>query len=178
MHRYHSRLRVSSLYYQPAAAMPPITSLSQLDLTKIYSYADYLTWRLEEVVKLIRGKVRQMSPTPRVVHQRLSSRFMGMIYAHLAHQSCEVFHVPFDMRLTKATPNGDAQITTVVQPDICVVCDPTKLDEKGCLGAPDWIIEIVSPGNASHDTKSKFDLYEENGVPEYCIEWAEVFEGV
>ncbi|MET4107893.1 Uma2 family endonuclease [Hymenobacter sp. UYP22] len=149
--------------------MSPITSISQLDLTKTYTYADYLTWRLKEVVELIRGKVRQMSPAPRVVHQRLSSRFMGMIYAHLAHQSCEVFHAPFDVRLTKATPNGDAQITTVVQPDICVVCDPAKLDEKGCIGAPDWIIEIVSPGNASHDTKSKFDLYEENGVPEYWI---------
>jgi Uma2 family endonuclease len=73
------------------------------------------------------------------------------------------------VRLTKASSNGDAQITTVVQPDICVVCDPNKINKKGCLGAPDWIIEILSPGNLAHDTKEKFDLYEENEVPEYWI---------
>ncbi|MBX0292242.1 Uma2 family endonuclease [Hymenobacter sp. HSC-4F20] len=149
--------------------MPPITSLSQLDLSKSYTYADYLTWQLTEWVELIRGKVRPMSPAPRVVHQRISSRFMGMIYMHLAHRSCEVFHAPFDVRLTTASPNGDAHITTVVQPDICVVCDPSKLDDKGCVGTPDWIIEILSPGNLARDTKEKFDLYEENEVGEYWI---------
>ncbi|MBG8552474.1 Uma2 family endonuclease [Hymenobacter guriensis] len=198
--------------------MPPITDISQLDLTKTYTYADYLTWQLDEFIELIKGKVRRMSPAPRVAHQRISSRFTGMIYSLLAHRGCEVFHAPFDVRLIKATPNGDAQVTTVVQPDICVVCDSQKLDERGCLGVPDWIIEIVSPGNVSHDTKSKFDLYEENGVleywivfpgektvsvfvlhegryqprgdfytpglipvhtlPEFSIEWSEVFEGV
>jgi Uma2 family endonuclease len=149
--------------------MPPITSLSQLDLTKSYTYADYLTWQLTDWVELIKGKVRPMSPAPRVMHQRISSRLMGMIYARLTNQSCEVFHAPFDVRLAKTSANGDAQITTVVQPDICVVCDPTKLDEKGCIGAPDWIIEILSPGNLARDTKEKFDLYEENNVPEYWI---------
>ena len=73
------------------------------------------------------------------------------------------------LRLSRSTPNGDASIETVVQPDICVVCDPAKLDERGCLGAPDWIIEIVSPGTAARDTKDKFDLYEEAGVQEYWI---------
>ena len=80
-----------------------------------------------------------------------------------------IFHAPYNVRLTRSTGNGDAQIQTVVQPDICVVCDPTKIDKRGCLGAPDWIIEILSPGNAGHDTKTKFDLYEENGVREYWI---------
>ena len=80
-----------------------------------------------------------------------------------------MFHAPFDVRLTRDAGNGDAQIRTVVQPDIFVVCDKTKIDERGCLGAPDWIIEILSPGNSAHDTKTKFDLYEENGVREYWI---------
>jgi len=80
-----------------------------------------------------------------------------------------MYHAPFDVRLTTADANGDAQIRTVVQPDICVVCDQTKLDDQGCVGAPDWIIEIVSPGNTARDTKTKFDLYEENGVQEYWI---------
>ncbi|GAB2790388.1 Uma2 family endonuclease [Hymenobacter luteus] len=149
--------------------MPPITSLSQLDLTKTYTYADYLTWQLTEWVELIRGKVRPMSPAPRVVHQRISSRLMGIIYARLAQHRCEVFHAPFDVRLTTTSANGDAEVTTVVQPDICVVYDPGKLDEKGCVGAPDWIIEILSPGNLARDTKEKFDLYEEDVVGEYWI---------
>ena len=84
-------------------------------------------------------------------------------------QVCRTYVAPFDVRLTKTTPDGDAQITTVVQPDICVICDPRKLDEFGCVDAPDWIIEILSPGNTAHDSRTKFDLYEENGVREYWL---------
>ena len=80
-----------------------------------------------------------------------------------------MYYAPFDVRLTRSVGVGDAQIQTVVQPDIFVVCDQSKLDERGCLGAPDWIIEIVSPGNLKHDTKTKFDLYEEAGVQEYWV---------
>jgi Uma2 family endonuclease len=146
--------------------MPPITDISQLDLTKTYTYADYLTWQLDE---LVRGKIRRMSPAPQSAHQTISFNLGGAIRAVLRGKSCRGFAAPFDVRLTKSAPNGDASIQTVVQPDLCVVCDPGKIDKKGCLGAPDWIIEIVSPGNPSHDTKSKFDLYEENGVGEYWI---------
>ncbi|MBX0292241.1 Uma2 family endonuclease [Hymenobacter sp. HSC-4F20] len=149
--------------------MPPITSLSQLDLTKTYTYADYLTWQLTDFVELVKGKVRRMSPAPRRVHQKISGYFFGSVYAHLLQRSCEVYHAPFDVRLTTTGPNGDAQITTVVQPDICVICDPEKLDDKGCLGAPDWIIEILSPSTAAYDTREKFELYEESGVTEYWI---------
>lgn len=87
----------------------------------------------------------------------------------LRGQICQLYHTPFDVRLSRATPNGDASIETVVQPDICVICEPAKLDERGCLGAPDWIIEIVSPGNVARDTRDKFELYEEAGVREYWI---------
>ena len=149
--------------------MPPITSFSQLDVSKTYSYADYLTWQFDELVELVKGKVRRMSPAPRRAHQRISGYFFATTYTHLLNQGCEVYHAPFDVRLTTAGPNGDAQITTVVQPDICVVCDPAKLDDKGCLGSPDWIIEILSPSTAAYDTKEKFDLYEESGVTEYWI---------
>ncbi|TGE17533.1 Uma2 family endonuclease [Hymenobacter elongatus] len=149
--------------------MTPITDFSQLDLTKTYTYADYLTWRLEEVVEIIRGRVRRTSPAPWVRHQTISFRLNTLIGIALRGTNCQGFAAPFDVRLTRATANGDAQITTVVQPDLCVICDPAKLDEFGCVGAPDWIIEILSPGNTVHDSKTKFELYEENGVREYWM---------
>ena len=149
--------------------MAVITDISQLDLTKNYTYADYLTWRLDEFVELIRGRVRRMSPAPRVRHQSVSFRLNTLIGIALQGGSCQGFAAPFDVRLVKTSPDGDAQIRTVVQPDLCVICDPAKLDEFGCVGAPDWIIEILSPGNVAHDSKTKFDLYEENGVREYWM---------
>lgn len=149
--------------------MPPITNFSQLDLNKRYTYADYLTWQFDELVELIKGRVFRMSPAPQSAHQTISFNLNTSIGLALRGKTCRGFAAPFDVRLTTAGPNGADQITTVVQPDLCVVCDPAKIDRKGCLGAPDWIIEILSPGNPSHDTKSKFDLYEESGVGEYWI---------
>ncbi|SDX75385.1 Uma2 family endonuclease [Hymenobacter psychrophilus] len=149
--------------------MSVITDISQLDLTKTYTYADYLTWRLDEFVELIRGKVRQMSPAPRVRHQAVSFNLGGIIRNKTRGGAYQGFAAPFDVRLLKSTPDGDTRISTVVQPDLCVICDPAKLDEFGCVGAPDWIIEILSPGNVAHDSKTKFDLYEENGVGEYWM---------
>ena len=149
--------------------MPVITDISQLDLTKNYTYADYLTWRLDEFVELVKGKVRLMSPAPLSSHQTISFNLGGTIHAALRGQTCRGFAAPFDVRLTTAGPNGDDQITTVVQPDLCVVCDPTKIDRRGCLGAPDWAIEILSPKTAAYDTREKFNLYEEAGVAEYWI---------
>ena len=149
--------------------MPPITNISQLDLSKKYTYADYLTWQFDEIVELIRGKVSRMSPAPKRVHQKVSINLSGLLHQALRRQQCQAYAAPFDVRLSKTTPNGDAQVTSAVQPDLCVICDLAKLDDQGCIGAPDWIIEIVSPGNTAHDTKTKFDLYEENGVAEYWI---------
>ncbi len=149
--------------------MEPITKLSQLDLSKTYSYADYLTWKFDEFVELIKGKVMRPMAGASRSHQRYSVRISAEIYNFLKNSTCEVFTAPFDVRLVKSGANGDQQIRTVVQPDIFVVCDQSKLDDRGCVGAPDWVIEIVSPGNTAHDTKTKFDLYEENGVLEYWI---------
>ena len=149
--------------------MASITSLSQLDFSKTYTYADYLTWGFDEFVELIKGRLFRPMAGPRTQQQRLSRRLEFQIEGFLRQSPCEMFHAPFDVRLPRGPGNGDAQISTVVQPDILVVCDAAKLDERGCLGAPDWIIEIISPGNVSHDTKTKFDLYEENGVREYWM---------
>ncbi len=149
--------------------MTPITQLSQLDPNGSYTYADYLTWKFEEFVELIKGKLLRPMSGPSSRHQQYSTNLVIEIGRFLKGKPCRVYAAPFDVRLTRDTGNGDAQIQTVVQPDICVVCDLAKIDARGCVGAPDWIIEILSPGNVGHDTKTKFDLYEENGVREYWI---------
>jgi len=154
--------------------MEPITKFSQLDLSKTYTYADYLTWKFDEFVELIKGKVMRPMAGPSWRHQRYSVRISSEVYQFLKKSTCEVFTAPFDVRLVKGGANGDQQISTVVQPDIFVVCDLAKLDDRGCVGAPDWIVEILSPGNTTRDTRTKFDLYEENGVREYWI----VYPGV
>jgi Uma2 family endonuclease len=154
--------------------MTPITQFSQLDLTKTYTYADYLTWKFDEFVELIKGKVMRPMSGPSRRHQDYSTNLLRQILPAMAGSACRVYHAPFDVRLTMGGANGDQQIRTVVQPDICVVCDLTKLDDRGCVGAPDWIVEILSPGNTTRDTRIKFDLYEESGVLEYWI----VYPGV
>ncbi len=147
-----------------------ITSIDQLDLSKQYTYADYLTWQFDERVELIRGWISRMSPAPLVSHQLISMTLSNEIYSYLKGKDCKVFAAPFDVRLdNKRNSLPNKAITSVVQPDICVICDIEKLDEKGCIGAPDWIIEILSPGNTRKEMKEKFSLYEENGVKEYWI---------
>ena len=149
--------------------MAPITDISQLDLDQSYSYADYLTWRFTEYVELIRGKVLRKMAAPTKVHQQVSRNLTARLFNALEGQPCELFAAPFDVRLLKTGGNGDAQIRTVVQPDLCVVCDASKLDDKGCLGAPDLVIEIISPRTARLDTTVKAALYAENGVREYWV---------
>jgi Uma2 family endonuclease len=149
--------------------MDVITDISQLDLSKSYTYADYLSWKFTDLVELVRGRVMRKMSAPTEAHQQCSSNLQGLIWNALRGKSCRVYAAPFDVRLLRSTGNGDAQVQTVVQPDLCVICDLTKLDRRGCVGAPDWIIEIVSPSTASHDTKTKFDLYAENEVGEYWI---------
>lgn len=143
-----------------------ITSLDQLDPNGTYSYADYLLWQFTERVELLRGKIRQMA-APSVKHQRISIRFSRLLANALWQTSCQVFAAPFDVRLTRM--RDDKAVKTVVQPDLCVICDPSKLDERGCNGAPDLIIEILSPGNSRTEMRDKFELYQEAGVLEYWI---------
>ena len=150
--------------------MKPITKLSQLDLTKRYSYADYLTWHFQERVELIRGWIQKMSPAPGTNHQAVSITIQGEMYNFFKKNSCQFFDAPFDVRLLdKKKSKEDQEVYTVVQPDLCVICDAKKIDDRGCIGAPDLIVEIVSPGNSKREMKTKYELYEENGVREYWI---------
>ncbi len=147
-----------------------ITDINQLDLTKKYTYADYLTWQFEEMVELIRGKVFRMSPAPNRFHQEVSSELHLIIGTYLRKKKCKVYHAPFDVRLPlPPTQQKKKKIDTVIQPDISIICDLSKLDIQGCNGAPDWIIEILSKGTAQKDLKDKFEIYQHAGVREYWI---------
>jgi Uma2 family endonuclease len=121
-----------------------VTNINELDLNKRYTYEDYLTWQLDEMVELIKGKIYKMSPAPNRMHQTISRRLHGKLFEYFEFQSCLVYHAPFDVRLPlPPAKTTDYKIDTVVQPDICVICDKDKLTPEGCLGAPDWIIEIL-----------------------------------
>lgn len=148
--------------------MKTITDINQLDINKIYSYADYLLWKFEERVELLKGKIFKMSPAPSSKHQEVSGKLFFKLYPIFNRNSCQLFSAPFDVRFPRKGKN-DEDILTVVQPDLCVICDEHKIDARGCLGAPDLIIEILSPGNSKKEMKNKFDLYEEAGVKEYWI---------
>ena len=148
-----------------------ITDINQLDVNGTYTYADYLLWRFKEQVELLRGKLFKMSPAPREIHQRVSMYLSGELYNFFKDKTCRFYSAPFDVRIpakgTKETT--DNQIYTIVQPDLCVVCDLEKIDGRGCMGAPDLVVEILSPSNSRKDLKDKYEIYEEAGVPEYWI---------
>jgi Uma2 family endonuclease len=147
-----------------------VMTIDQLDLTGTYTYADYLQWTFEERLEIIKGKVFKMSPAPARRHQDISLKLGNRIYNHLQGKSCKVYMAPFDVRLTALKRNAKPyQVYTVVQPDISVICDLEKLDDQGCVGAPDLIIEILSPGNSKKEMKDKFEVYQENGVKEYWL---------
>jgi Uma2 family endonuclease len=151
--------------------MKYITNINDLDLNGTYTYADYLTWRFEQSVELIKGKIFKMSPAPSSRHQDVSTQLQGRLFIYLQNKSCKLYSAPFDVRLLdkKKSQKADREIYTVVQPDICVVCDKSKIDKKGCMGAPDLIVEILSPGNSKKELRTKFALYEESGVKEYWV---------
>jgi len=134
-----------------------------------YSYADYMTWQMEEVVELIKGKIfKKAAAAPRRIHQKVLGELHLVLGNYLKGHICQVYVAPFDVRFPKESKE-DHKIHDVVQPDICVICDPEKLDDRGCIGAPDLIVEILSPGNSKIELKHKFDLYESNGVKEYWV---------
>ena len=147
-----------------------ITSFDQLDLSKRYTYADYLTWKFKERVELLRGRVLKMSPAPNRRHQDIALNLAVMLKKHTSKSPCAVYIAPFDVRLPlPEARQKQGKADTVVQPDIVVVCDPAKLDEQGCNGTPNLIIEILSPGNSKREMKDKMELYQSAGVPEYWI---------
>jgi Uma2 family endonuclease len=135
--------------------MAVVTNFSDLDLSKTYTYSDYLLWQFQERVELIKGFILKMSPAPNTNHQSVSINLSVAFYNHFKNKKSRVF-APFDVRLPIKSTKKDA---TVVQPDLCVICDESKLDKKGCNGVPDLMVEIISPNNSKHDIHTKFNLY-------------------
>ncbi|XOV93634.1 MAG: Uma2 family endonuclease [Bacteroidota bacterium] len=146
-----------------------IDDFAVLEPEGVYSYADYLRWTFEERVELIKGKIFLMSPAPATRHQGISTVVGGEIYNYLKNRKCKVFFAPFDVRLPNNLTDSDEETFTVIQPDISVICDLSKLDKAGCKGAPDLIVEILSPSTSSKDLKEKFWLYQEHKVKEYWV---------
>jgi Uma2 family endonuclease len=134
---------------------------------KKYSYADYLQWQDDKRREIIEGVVYDMN-APLRIHQKISMALCAQLYSYFKNSACEVYAAPFDVRLTDKSEK-DQDIFDVVQPDISVICDKKKLDEKGCVGPPEMLIEIMSPSTASIDNIKKRELYEKHGVKEYWI---------
>lgn len=131
-----------------------------------YSYADYLTWDENERWELLDG-VPYMQAAPSRIHQEISMELSTQFHIYLKGKTCRVFAAPFCVRLD--VEKNDSDIKNVVEPDISIVCDSSKLDERGCKGSPDMIIEILSPTSGKNDKLIKFNKYEKVGVKEYWI---------
>ncbi|HBF34134.1 TPA: Uma2 family endonuclease [Candidatus Sumerlaeota bacterium] len=133
-----------------------------------YTYADYLTWPEDERWELIDGVPYNMAPAPTTKHQGIAVALVAILWNFLKGKPCRVFSAPFDVRFSEFVAQ-EQDLLTVVQPDIAVVCDSKKLDERGCKGAPDFIIEIISPKSGQRDLIEKTALYEKHGVREYWV---------
>lgn len=136
--------------------------------TQHHTYADYLAWPEDVRYELIDGIAYAMAPAPLRVHQEILGELYRQTGNALEGRSCRPFIAPFDVRLPRGN-EADRDIDTVVQPDLVVICDRAKLDERGCRGAPDWVVEILSPATAGHDLIVKRRLYERVGVREYWL---------
>ena len=136
---------------------------------KRYSYADYLTWQDDRRRELLDGRIFELMAAPLRQHQDISINLLRPIANYLDDKKCKIYSAPFDVRLPNKQKDGDKKTYTVVQPDLVVVCDLSKLDRRGCVGAPDLIVEITSPSTIHRDLQDKFKLYQKSGVREYWI---------
>lgn len=136
--------------------------------SRSYKYKDYLSWAEGERVEIIHGQAYAMTPAPSRIHQEVLGELYRLFANYLHGKSCSVYLAPFDVRLPKGNER-DEDIDTIVQPDLSVICDPGKLDERGCKGAPDLVIEIISPGSLKLDITLKKNLYDQTGVKEYWV---------
>ncbi len=135
----------------------------------LFTYTDYLSWPQDERWEIINGVAYNMTPAPSRQHQDISRELMITIGNFLKGKHCKLYSAPFDVLLTSNKNLNNNEITTVVQPDLVVICDSSKLDTRGCIGAPDLVVEILSRESASRDMKTKLSLYEQSGVTEYWI---------
>lgn len=133
-----------------------------------HTYADYLGWNEEQRYELIDGLAWCMAPAPELAHQEVAGEIYYQLRRALEGTRCRALIAPVDVRLPRAG-EADEEVDTVVQPDVLVVCDPAKLDRRGVRGAPDLVVEVVSPASASHDHVRKRAAYERAGVREYWL---------
>ena len=164
--KYKLKEEKPTIVEEPLLVFPALN----LDMTKRYTYADYLTWMDDKRRELIDGFIHLMS-APMRIHQKISFEISLLVGTFIKKRKgkCQIYHAPFDVRLPKDGNKEDDKIYDVVQPDICVICDLSKLDDNGCIGAPDLIVEVLSPSTEKYDRKVKFNLYETAGVREYWI---------
>lgn len=133
-----------------------------------HTYADYCSWPDDVRYELIDGVAYAMGPAPVRRHQGILLELARQVANILEGSPCRPYIAPFDVRLPK-TDEIDNEVDTVVQPDLVVICDRAKLDDKGCRGAPDWVVEVLSPSTAGHDQILKRALYQRVGVREYWL---------
>lgn len=133
-----------------------------------YTFADYLEWDENERIELIDGDPVMLA-TPSRIHQKISGELFGQLWSYLSGKKCEVYAAPFTVRLFEQDSDAPEDVDTVIEPDISVVCDPSKLDKRGCKGAPDMVIEILSPSSRRYDRLIKLAQYQRAGVREYWI---------
>jgi Uma2 family endonuclease len=136
-----------------------------------YTYADYMAWIDDKRREIINGVAYDLFGAPARIHAEAAAPIFARFWNYVFKKKgkCKVYHAPFDVRFPKNGETADDKIYTVVQPDICVICDPKKLDDRGCIGAPDLVVEIHSPSTARRDMNEKLELYEEAGVKEYWV---------
>lgn len=133
-----------------------------------FTYGEYVLWQGDERWELIDGEAYLMSPAPLRIHQKVLLELARQAADHLEDQVCEAYIAPFDVRFPRSD-EADKDIDTVLQPDLVVICDPEKLDDAGARGAPDWVVEILSPSTTSRDRVAKRRVYERHGVREYWV---------
>jgi len=130
-----------------------------------YTFADVLTWDEKDRIEIVDGEAVMMAPPTRV-HQEISGELFGQLRDYLQGKKCRVYAAPFGVRLFEQDGDDPEDVDTMVEPDISVICDSSKLDDMGCKGAPDLVIEVLSPSTRRYDRMTKFGLYQRAGVRE------------
>ena len=136
---------------------------------QIYTYRDYRGWPADERWELIDGVAWNMSPAPSTRHQRMLVWLAARLELFLEQTGCRCYPAPFDVFFPSTPDQSEDEVTTVVQPDISVVCDRNRITPRGCFGPPDIIVELLSPYTSKKDLNEKFLLYEGAGVAEYWV---------
>jgi Uma2 family endonuclease len=145
-----------------------IEEVEEPDHSLTYTYANYSQWKFLERLELLRGRIFRLA-SPSIKHQRICLKLAAHLYTFLRGKTCQVIIPPYDIRLPVKNRKKDDEVTTVVQPDLSVFCDPLKVEDRAAIGAPDLLVEVLSPGNTRYDLHDKYEIYQEACVKEYWI---------